>query len=193
MAIQRAAFERFRVIDYWRGAVSDDYRLTAALNAAELGIRFVPGGMVATTGGCTREEFLHWATRQLVITKVYRRALWRAGFAAHVVYCGAMVMGLLMAISGSPIGLGGLVVTVLPGMAKGSTRGYAARLMFPDREEWLDRFGWTYFWMTPIATWVWLYVFCRSAMTRRIEWRGNVYELVSAEQTRCVSCQTSNK
>ena len=69
-------------------------------------------------------------------------------------------------------------------MAMGGMRGYAATLMFPDREDWLAAHGWAYFWMTPIATWVWLYGFIRSGLTRRIEWRGYVYELVGKEKTK---------
>ena len=187
MALRRSTFERARVAEFWRGAVSDDYRLTAALNAAQLGVRFVPGAMVATSGSCTGGEFLRWAARQLVITRVYRRGLWWAGLAAHSVYCGAMVLSVLVALAGNPLGLGGLVVTLLPGMGKGAVRAQAGRLMFPNHGGWFDQYGWAYFWMTPIATWVWLYSFVRSALSRTIEWRGNVYELISAEETRCVS------
>jgi hypothetical protein len=192
-AIRRATFNKAHVAKFWRGAVSDDYRLTKALNEAQLGIRFVPGAMVATTGDCNADEFLRWATRQLVITKVYRGGLWWAGLAAHIAYCGAILMSLALVATGDPLGLAGLIVTVVPGMGKGSMRAYAARLMFPGREDWLDRFGWAYFWMTPVATWIWLYIFYRSAFTRTIEWRGNVYELVSAEQTRYVASQTSSR
>ena len=187
MALRRSTFERANVAEFWRGAVSDDYRLTAAVNAVQLGVRFVPGAMVATSGSCTGREFLRWAARQLVITRVYRRGLWWAGFIMHIVYCGAMVTSVLVALTGNPLGLGGLVVTLLPGIGKGAVRAQAGRLMFPNHAGWFDQYGWAYFWMTPIATWVWLYTFVRSAMTRRIEWRGNVYELISADKTRCVS------
>jgi hypothetical protein len=37
--------------------------------------------------------------------------------------------------------------------------------------------------MTPIATWIWLYLFIRSSLTRQIEWRGYVYNLVSRDKT----------
>jgi cellulose synthase/poly-beta-1,6-N-acetylglucosamine synthase-like glycosyltransferase len=187
MAVRRETFERARVAEFWKGAVSDDYRLTHALDAAGLGIRFVPGAMVATTGHCSRREFLDWAKRQLIITKVYRRKLWIAGFVSHIFYCGAMVMSLTMALAGSPLALMGFVVTVIPGMAKGAMRSYAARLMFPERHDWLDRFSWAYFWLVPVATWVWLYTFARSATTRTIEWRGNVYELIAPDRTRILS------
>ena len=184
MALRRKTFEDAKVADFWQGTVSDDYRLTQAMNKAGRGIRFVPGSMVATSGGCSRDEFLTWATRQLIITKAYRKRLWVAGFVSHVLYCGAMVMSVLMALTGNPLGAGGFVVTVVPGMAKGGSRGYAGRLMFPDHEDWFDDHGWIYFWYTPIATWVWLYIFFASARGRTIEWRDYVYALVSESKTR---------
>ena len=184
MALRRETFDEANVAEFWRGTVSDDYRLTHAMNKARKGIRFVPAAMVATGGGCSRNEFLSWATRQLIITKAYRKKLWVAGFVSHVIYCGAMVMSALMALTGNPLGVGGFVVTVIPGMAKGGSRGYAGRLMFPDRADWFDSNGWVYFWYTPIATWVWLYLFAASAKGRTIEWRDYVYELVSESKTR---------
>lgn len=190
MAVRRETFTEARVAEFWKGAVSDDYRLSTALNKAGLGIRFVPGGMVATTGTCTRHEFLDWAKRQLIITKVYRKKLWIAGFISHIIYCGAMVMSLAMAVAGNPLAIAGVAVTVIPGMAKGAMRSYAARLMFPEREEWLDQHSWAYFWLVPIATWVWLYTFASSALTRRIEWRGHVYELIAPDRTRLISDST---
>ena len=186
MGIRRSTFDDAKVADAWRGTVSDDYRLTHAMNQANKGIRFVPTAMVASGGGCTGEEFLTWATRQLTITKAYRKNLWVAGFIAHVVYCGAMVTSVALALTGNPLGAGGFVVTVVPGMAKGGSRGYAGRLMFPERETWFDQYGWGYFWYTPIATWLWLYVFFASARGRTIEWRDYVYELVSDSETRVV-------
>ena len=186
MALRRETFESAKVAEYWQGAVSDDYRLTHAMEDAGLEVRFAPGAMAATTGHCTREEFLSWAVRQLKITRVYRKNLWIAGLIAHVVYCGAMVLSLAAAAMGDLIGLGALVVTTLPGMAKGAMRGYCGRLMFPEREEWFDRHGWAYFWWTPVATWIWLYAFLGSAGSKVIRWRGYVYELVSRSETRVV-------
>ena len=183
MAIHREVFESAKVVDFWRGTVSDDYRLSAALNEAGRGIRFVPEAMVATTGQCTAGEFLRWATRQLIITKAYRFNLWLAGFISHTVYCGAMLLSLIQIAAGNLLGLGALILILAPGMAKGGMRGYAATLMFPDREDWLAANGWAYFWMTPIATWIWLYLFISSSLTRNIEWRGYVYKLVAKDKT----------
>ena len=184
MAVRRETFEQAKVAEYWQGAVSDDYRLTHAIEDAGLEIRYTPGAMAATTGGCTRDEFLGWAVRQMKITRVYRNKLWIAGLIAHIVYCGAMVLCVAALAMGDLIGLGALVVTTIPGMAKGAMRGYCGRLMFPEREEWFDRYGSVYFWYTPLATWVWLYAFLGSAGSKVIRWRGYAYELVGRAETR---------
>lgn len=192
-AIRKATFEKSRVTEFWNGSVSDDYRLSNAVNQAGLGVRFAPGAMAAAEGTCSAREFLNWAVRQLIITRVYRRGLWWAGLVSHVFYCGAMAASLLLAAAGDPLGWGGLVVASAPGMARGASRAAAARMMFPDRQDWFDRFDWAYFWMTPLATWTWLYVFLASALTRRIAWRGNVYQLISPRQTRCVSARKPDR
>jgi hypothetical protein len=56
--------------------------------------------------------------------------------------------------------------------------------MFPERSAWFERFSWAYFWLVPIATWVWLYTLVLSATTRIIEWRGNLYELIAPNKTK---------
>ena len=183
-AVRRSAFEAARVREHWTGAVSDDLRLTAALHAAGLGIRFVPEAMVATTGHCSGAEFLAWTVRQLTITRVYRFRTWLAGCVSHLVYCGAQALCLLQLLHGSFVGLGALLLIMLPGMAKGGMRGYVCGLVFPGREAWLERYAWAYFWMTPLSTWVWLYAFLRSGLTRRITWRGRAYDLLSETRAR---------
>ena len=183
-AIRRSTFDSAEVLQHWNGAVSDDYRLTDALNAAGLGIRFVPEAMVPTVGQCDGSEFLAWSVRQVTITRVYRFGMWLGGFLSHLLYCGAQLLCLLQLLHGNWIGLGGLLLVVLPGMAMGGMRAYACGLIFPERETWLARFGWSYFWLTPVATWTWLYAFARSGLTRRITWRGRTYELVGKSETR---------
>ena len=179
MALRREVFESAEVAQFWRGAVSDDYRLTDAMSAAGLGIRFIPEAMVETPGTCTGTEFLAWTVRQLTIARVYSFRRWLEGYLSHVVYCVAQILCVTQVLFGNPLaGFGALLLIVLPGMARGSMRGYVCALVFPHREAWLERFGWAYFWMTPVATWVWLHAFVRSGLTRRIAWRGRVYELL---------------
>ncbi len=186
MAVRRDVFERTRVAEFWRGAVSDDYRLTHAMRAAGLEIRFAPRAMVASGGDCTAGEFLSWAVRQMIITRAYSPGLWRTGLGAHVIYCGAMVLAAAAIAAGHLWAAVLLALVTLPGMWRGAMRVRVARRLFPDRAAWLDRHRAAYFWLTLPTTWIWLYVFLASARTRRIEWRGNVYELVGPAETRVV-------
>ena len=183
-AVSRDAFQGARVLEYWQGSVSDDLRLTQAMQDSGLGIRFLPEAMVATTGNCRAGDFLAWTVRQATITRVYRFKTWLAGCLSHIAYCAAQLLCVLQLVQGNLIGLFPLALILLPGMAKGGTRAYVCSLVFPEREAWLERHGWAYFWLTPVATWVWLYAFLRSGMTRRIHWRGRTYDLISETRVR---------
>ena len=184
MAIRKEVFESAEVPRYWKGAVSDDYRLTHAVREADLGIRFLPEAMVENRGQCTGPEFLEWAVRQVTITRVYSFGMWLGGCLSHILYCMAQALCVAQVVLGSPLlGLGALLLIILPGMARGGMQAYVGSLVFPHREEWMARHSWAYFWMTPVATWLWLYAFLRSATTRRIRWRGRTYDLVGEDRT----------
>ncbi len=187
MAIRRETFETARVRQFWVGAVSDDYRLTHAVRAAGLDIHYTPRAMVATPGDFSAPAFLSWAVRQMIITRVYNPRLWWSGFAAHLMYCGAMASGVAAIAAGTLWAVPILLLAVLPGMWRGELRRQAARVMFPGRAGWLDRYGWIYSWLVAPTTWLWLHIFIASSWRRRIEWRGYTYELLGPSRSRCVS------
>ena len=187
MAVRRKTFQGARVLEYWRGSVSDDYRLTQAVRAAGLAIAFSPRAM-AVTGSAGGEkvsagEFLRWAVRQLTITRVYGPKLFWLALVAHVVYCGAMAAGIAMIAAGGLWAVPVFLFAVAPGMLRGRWREQTARLLFPDRAAFFDGHGWAYCWLTPFVTWVWLYILLASLFRRRIEWRGNTYDLLGPSRT----------
>jgi ceramide glucosyltransferase len=170
MAIRRDTFAAVRVAEYWRGAVSDDFRLAEAVLDAKLRIAFAPGAMVAARDHTSPAEFFEWIVRQMKITRAYRPRLWWLGLFAHVVYCGAMVASVVIA---PPALLGQFAV----GMVKGQNRAEIARSCFAEDDGWFRRNGWVYTLAVPLTTWLWLYAFLASAMSRRIVWRGREYRL----------------
>jgi cellulose synthase/poly-beta-1,6-N-acetylglucosamine synthase-like glycosyltransferase len=186
MALRRETFRTARVPEFWRGAVSDDYRLTQAVRSAGLEIRFAPGAMVAAPGESTRGEFFSWAVRQMIITRVYAPRLWWIGLAGHVLYCGAQALGFGLLLLGRWWVLPFWLLTIVPGVWRAELRRRAARVLFPQRTTWLDRFALPYGLLSPVTTWAWLYTFVASAFTRTIEWRGWRYCLVSPSETRVV-------
>jgi len=187
MALRHETFVAARVAQFWRGAVSDDYRLSQAVRQAGLRIQYVPRAMVASSGQGGAAEFFSWARRQMIITRVYAPRLWWMGFAAHWIYCGAMAAGAAVLAEGKWWALPVLLAGVLPGMWRGTWRGRAARILFPGRAAWLDRHRGIYCWLALPTTWIWLAVFAASSWRRRIRWRHRVYELRGPSQTRVLS------
>ncbi len=177
MAIRREVFARARVAEFWRGAISDDYSLSAAVREAGLRIVYAPGALVVSDGHTGALEFLGWIERQLIITRVSSPRLWWTALAAHLIYCAAMAAAVAVAFHGSLWGEYSLVAQWGLGMLKGVNRAALAKAALPDHKRWFDRHGWVFTWWVPLGTWVWLYSLLASARTNVIEWRGIRYRL----------------
>jgi ceramide glucosyltransferase len=177
MAIRREVFSQTGVLAYWKDAVSDDYALSSAVQAAGLRIAWAPGAMVASTERVRAREFFGWARRQLMITRFYRPGLWWPALAAHVVYCAGMAASIVASIQGNRLAEWAFLAQVSPGMLKGANRATLAKASLPEFATWFDRYGWTHAWFVPFATWVWLITLISSAFGRSIIWRGRRYTL----------------
>ncbi|MBK5291433.1 MAG: glycosyltransferase [Acidobacteriia bacterium] len=179
MAIRRETYHGARVPEFWRGAISDDFRIAAAIHAAGLRIAYAPGALVASTDHTTAGEFLDWIERQMIITRVYHPKLWWLGLFSHLIYCGAMAASVYVSFQGSTFAGEYVLVTQLGlGMLKGTNRASLAKAAMPAYETWFKRHGWVLTWWVPLATWFWLYSFLASARTNVISWRGNRYRVV---------------
>ena len=62
-------------------------------------------------------------------------------------------------------------------MVKGRNRAVIASGCFPEDAKWFRRNGWVYTLAVPLVTWLWLYAFLASAVSRTIVWRGRRYDL----------------
>jgi cellulose synthase/poly-beta-1,6-N-acetylglucosamine synthase-like glycosyltransferase len=176
-AIRKETFFETRVFEYWKGSVSDDYALSAAVHEAGLRIVWAPGATVACPDSASAREFLGWARRQLTVTRIYDPAFWSLGLAAHIVYCTGMVASLAALRHGHLLGLATLALQLAPGMWKGARRAAAARASLPSEEFWFRRFAWAHSVAVPVATWLWMATLAASALGNTIDWRGNRYDL----------------
>ena len=155
-------------------------------------IRFEPRCLVASREESKFGEFLSWANRQIIVTRVYWSRLWWKGFAAYTFYCGTMLLGLMMlALPGISAGqrlliAGILLAILLLGVGKGCIRTTVARELFPEEASSLNRYGARYWQLSLLVPWVMLINFLVSSVTRRIEWRGTHYELKDRNQTRVI-------
>jgi ceramide glucosyltransferase len=177
MAMRADVFFQTRVLDCWKDAISDDYALSAAVQAAGLRIAWAPGAMVASTERVRAREFFRWARRQLMITRFYRPGLWWPALLAHTVYCAGMAASIIASIQGNRLAEWAFLAQVSPGMLKGANRATLAKHAVPQFATWFDRYGWTHAWFVPLATWIWLITLVSSAFGGRIVWRGRQYTL----------------
>ncbi len=177
MAIRRQTFHQARVLEHWRGSVSDDYMLSRAVHSTGLRIVYEPGAQAISTGGTTAGRFLGWIRRQMIITRVYAPRLWGLALTAHLIYCGAMTASLALAFQGNLTGVYTLSAQLMLGFWKGANRLGLMRQTLPAEADWLRRYGWAHIWLTPLATWVWLIGLAASAVSNEIVWRGRRYRL----------------
>jgi cellulose synthase/poly-beta-1,6-N-acetylglucosamine synthase-like glycosyltransferase len=183
-AIRRETFERLKILESWRGSVSDDYTITRTAQAAHAKIVFVPECLIPSYGQCSFRELLEFTTRQVIITRVYHRGLWRVGFAGHLIF-NAAFWTLPFA---HPILW--LVIYALSG-AKSWIRCRAVKTVLEPPA--LSPHGWFYILCSPLVAVLYLYNMVASAFSTEITWRQIHYKLVSPNETRVFRASTANE
>jgi ceramide glucosyltransferase len=192
-AIRRSTFNDVRVLEAWEGAISDDFSLTGALEAAGKPIVFCPECLAATPHPWTGTSLLEFTNRQILITRVYSPKRWGLGMAAHLGYTltllfAAMVIGMQMA-DGDPWVNLALVAFVVPFLAvvKGVLRTIAVTEMLPEWKAPLAQWSWVWPALAPVVPFLFAWNFTSSLVSRRLRWRNVRYELVSPSITRVLT------
>ena len=197
-AIRRSTFEAAGVLSHWKHSVSDDYSLTAALREANLKIHYQPRCLVSSHGDCTWRELLEWSTRQIIITKVYSRRLWKLALLSELpfVVFWWWVVGRLIGLtvwagpSGDTQWRQGLPLLFLLGVvwSFGAIRGVFRWTMIkrirPEESGNLNRDCWGYVLLGPLASTLTLYNLLVSLFTSTIVWRNVRYRLISSRKVR---------
>jgi len=65
----------------------------------------------------------------------------------------------------------------------GAIRARAVRLFLPQWSDRLRRYDGSYAFLAPLASFLTVYGFLTSALSRRIQWRGRIYEMRSPTET----------
>jgi len=188
-SILRQTFERAGVREFWAGAVSDDYALTRAMQESGLKIRFVPACLIPSYEDATISSLIEFTTRQVTITRVYRPRIWWMGLISHSLFCAVFFGGILFTLSGAfqqtalIISASMLSLIYLLGSAKGVLRLVAAREAIGSARNQITKLWWMFCLLWPMVSLLFLYNFLKSATTRRIVWRGVLYEMISPTET----------
>lgn len=192
-AIRRETFERIGMIDEWRGALSDDFAMTRALQRAGLPIHFVPACLVASHEDCTFRELVEFTTRQLKITRVYAPHLWKIVLFSNLVwslvfYGGLALVGVRAALGHAfqwPLAL--LCLIYMLGMWKAFFRLRAVSLVLEHSHAALRAGATAHLFLWPLASLLYVYNSLSALFSRRITWRGITYELKSPHETVIIS------
>ncbi|MFL6207555.1 MAG: glycosyltransferase [Pyrinomonadaceae bacterium] len=189
-AIRRATFTRADVLADWRGALSDDFALTRALQRARLPIRFVPRCLTAAHEDCTFGELVEFTTRQLKITRVYAPHLWQIVLVSNLlfvlIFYGGLALVCARAWRGAqfiwPLALVAAIFTL--GAAKALLRLCAIAL--PLATNGVRARGATllaHLCLWPLTSVLYAYNALAAGWSRRLTWRGITYELRSPTET----------
>ncbi len=193
-AIRRDRFNSLNIARYWDRALSDDYQLTRAVRDAGLKIRFVPQALIVSSDRTTLLDFWNFARRQMIITRVCGRTIWRSGalLCSHFMAGGTAVAALAIVGLFGWFGSGTATVAAFAGWAvimilaggKAVLRQIALRrVLCPPDLTWRD-FCWDVFGTLTFAGSLHLHLVFASLTTRRIVWRNTEYELISPDETR---------
>ncbi len=188
-AIRRQTFDRLNVPERWRGTVSDDFALTQSLREAKLAIRFVPACLIPSFEDCSLRELLEFTTRQLKVTRAYASHLWQAVLASSLIFVVVFFSGIILTLPRAAMGLSFatplalLLIIFALGAMKAHLRLRAIELLLPEHRALLRRSTLAHLLLWPLAQVLYLYNSLAAAFSRRIRWRGIVYELKSPTET----------
>lgn len=189
-AIRRTTFDAIKALEYWQGAVSDDYALNRALTAARKAISFVPACLAPTPFRTTGRGLIEFTNRQIIITRVYAPRMWLGALLAHGSYVFTLVFAkvflLSLALEGDPWFSLALLTLLIPLLAalKGAVRFVAVLEILPEWKAMLMEWNWAWSLLAPLVPFLYAWNTLAAACTRRIRWRGIGYELLSANRTR---------
>jgi ceramide glucosyltransferase len=178
MAIRRDVFHTIGVPQAWSGALSDDYAMTHAVRRAGLRVEFVPSCLVGSRGEIGLRSLLSWCARQVAITRVYWPALFTVAAGTHLLY------GAFLAIALVQGHFALIALVLLPGILAGGLRAKAIAELAPQWRDLISRYLWAYALLVPLAGMLTLWGVLRAVASRRIEWRGKIYEMRSPTETK---------
>lgn len=187
-AINRDTFEDLHIKERWEaGAVSDDYVLSRAIQAARLRIKFVPQCLVVSEAQTTWRNLLEFTARQLTITRVYAPRVWGLTAITHTLFNFtfwggwlALACGLVKAATLGPLLIGIFAL----GMLSGTLRVFLSSQLLPEEvRPQARRSWWAHLFLHPVVSLIYLHNLVVSARTNRIVWRGIGYEMRSPSET----------
>jgi ceramide glucosyltransferase len=192
-AVRRSAFDQSGVAEAWRHSVSDDYSMTRALEQAGRSIVFLPECIVPSFVETDFTGLMEFTNRQVLITRVYAEKMWGIAAATHLLYCLTVILGTVLTLSYFVASLPAFpfaALTFLPAllaMIRGALRAAGVSEVLPAYRSQIASQAWIYVLLTIFVPFLYVANFVASLLTRKIRWRGVLYEVISPEQTKILA------
>lgn len=189
-AIRKKTFDDVKVLEAWKGAASDDFTMTWALEQNAKPIVFCPECLAATLHPWTVAELLEFTNRQILITRIYSPRRWQMGAIVHLSYVLTLLYAIYVILYSmvdvDPWGQLLLLVLAIPLLAamKGAMRTIAVGEAIPEWRGKLREWSWVYPALAPVVPFLFFWNFVMSLATKAIRWRGIRYELAGPNMTR---------
>jgi cellulose synthase/poly-beta-1,6-N-acetylglucosamine synthase-like glycosyltransferase len=188
MAIRRDVAEQVRLVDHWRGALSDDYQMTRAVRQSGLQVYFVARSMIPSPVRFTWASLLRFGRRQYMITRLYAPLIWLTALGGHALYTLGTVTALIVLAMGNLAPLLPLALVYLFDHQRARTRQDAASLVFEESVTDALRPAFTLErWATPLWMGLHLLIVLSSALGRTIRWAGITYFMRRRQDVRITS------
>lgn len=189
-SLRRSVFDQSGVAEEWQHSVSDDYSMTRALERAQRSIVFLPECLVPSFAETDFTGLMEFTNRQVLITRVYAEKTWGLAAATHLLYCLSLVLGIFLTLGDflatrPAFHLAALTfLPVLLAMIRGALRATGVSEALPAYRSQIASAAWIYVLLAVFVPFLYLVNFITSLTTRKIRWRGVIYELIAPEQTR---------
>jgi ceramide glucosyltransferase len=168
------------------------------VQVAGLDIVFVPRALTASIDDCTWHELFEFTTRQMKITRVYSPQLWIMSFIGSGLFTAVMLVSMLIVIFSAKndlnvvVAMFTIVAVTIFSIGKSWLRMRAVELVLKRHTRALRRQMLPQLTLWSITPALFLYNCFAAAISRRIAWRGTIYEMISPRETRILR-QSDNR
>lgn len=196
-AIKRKTFEECKIVEHWRGKLSDDFVVTNVLKSTGKRIVFVPQALAVSIIDMSLLEMLEFTTRQMKITRVYSPNLWLNCLLGsglfNVVMLWSFLNLLTLNVSSflSLFSLFTILAVSFLSIGKSILRLKAVQMVLKDYKH---QIRWQF--LTHSVLWlfspaIYFYNSLCALVSRRIVWRGIEYKLISQNETLIITKETA--
>ncbi|QQS34300.1 MAG: glycosyltransferase [Acidobacteriota bacterium] len=193
MAIRRDVFERIGMRERWSGTLSDDFAVTRAMKSENLEIAYAPGALTPSFEDCSFSEMIEFTTRQMKITRVYGTTFWVMSFIGSALFTTVIAASMLVLILNRQnqtaviISLASLVLVSFFSVGKSIVRLQAVEAAIPELATAIRRQYLPHCTLWALTPSIFFFNSISALFSRRLRWRGNVYELKSPNETVIIS------